>query len=72
MAQKRDGEWISNAWVMKAINLYFAVAEMHTIEAGPFEYNDKIPTKKDLAAEACVSCRLGPCVTGPSSSLASL
>jgi 2,3,4,5-tetrahydropyridine-2,6-dicarboxylate N-succinyltransferase len=35
---------------MKAINLYFAVAEMRTIEAGPFEYNDKIPTKKDLAA----------------------
>ena len=35
---------------MKAINLYFAVAEMQTIEAGPFEYHDKIPTKKDLAA----------------------
>jgi 2,3,4,5-tetrahydropyridine-2,6-dicarboxylate N-succinyltransferase len=35
---------------MKAINLYFAVAEMHTVEAGPFEYNDKIPTKRDLAA----------------------
>jgi 2,3,4,5-tetrahydropyridine-2,6-dicarboxylate N-succinyltransferase len=64
VAQKRDGEWRSNAWVMKAINLYFGVAEMHTIEAGPFEYNDKIPTKKDL-------CRLGPCVTGLSSSLAS-
>ena len=50
MAQKRDGEWRSNAWVMKAINLYFAAAEMRTIEVGPFEYNDKIPTKKDLAA----------------------
>ena len=35
---------------MKAINLYFGVAEMQTIEAGPFEYNDKIPTKKNLAA----------------------
>jgi 2,3,4,5-tetrahydropyridine-2,6-dicarboxylate N-succinyltransferase len=50
VAQKREGEWLSNAWVMKAINLYFAVAGMRTIEAGPFEYNDKIPTKKDLAA----------------------
>ena len=35
---------------MKAINLYFAVAEMRTIESGPFEYNDKIPTKRNLAA----------------------
>src|SRR5687767_2541812 len=49
VAQKRDGEWTSNAWVMKAINLYFAVAEMRTVESGPFEYHDKIPTKKNLA-----------------------
>ena len=50
VAQESGGEWRSNAWVMKAINLYFAVAEMQTIEVGPFEYHDKIPTKKDLAA----------------------
>jgi 2,3,4,5-tetrahydropyridine-2,6-dicarboxylate N-succinyltransferase len=50
VAQKRGGEWRSNAWVMKAINLYFAVADMQTTEVGPFEYHDKIPTKKDLAA----------------------
>ncbi len=49
VAQKDDGEWRSNAWVMKAINLYFAVAKMETVEAGPFEYHDKIPTKKNLA-----------------------
>src|ERR671916_233100 len=49
VAQKIGGEWRSNAWVMKAINLYFAVAEMRTVEAGPFEYHDKIPTKKNLA-----------------------
>jgi 2,3,4,5-tetrahydropyridine-2,6-dicarboxylate N-succinyltransferase len=49
VAQRVNGEWRSNAWVMKAINLYFAVAEMETIEVGPFEYHDKIPTKKDLA-----------------------
>ena len=35
---------------MKAIILYFAVAEMQTMEVGPFEYHDKIPIKKDLAA----------------------
>ena len=49
VAQKDEGEWRSNAWVMKAINLYFAVAGMETITAGPFEYHDKIPTKKNLA-----------------------
>jgi 2,3,4,5-tetrahydropyridine-2,6-dicarboxylate N-succinyltransferase len=49
VAEKRDGEWSSNAWVMKAINLYFAVAGMQTLSVGPFEYYDKIPTKKNLA-----------------------
>src|SRR3712207_7922482 len=34
---------------MKAINLYFAVAGMQTLSVGPFEYYDKIPTKKNLA-----------------------
>ena len=48
VAQKKSGEWRSNAWVMKAISLYFAVAAMETIEVGPFEYHDKIPTKKNL------------------------
>ena len=49
VAEKHGDEWASNAWVMKAINLYFSVAEMETIETGPFEYHDKIPTKKSLA-----------------------
>ena len=45
VAQKEDGEWRSNAWVMKAISLYFIVAGMETIEVGPFSYQDKIPLK---------------------------
>ena len=49
VAEQKDGDWFSNAWVMKAINLYFALAEMETIENGPFEYRDKIPTKRNLA-----------------------
>ena len=40
--------WEANAWVMKAISLYFGVAEMRKMTAGEFEYHDKIPTKKDL------------------------
>lgn len=49
VAEKNGGEWESNAWVMKAINLYFGVAQMETVHSGPFEYHDKIPTKKNLA-----------------------
>ncbi len=50
VAGRENGAWRSNAWVMKAISLYFTVAEMRTIYAGPFEYHDKIPTKKNLSA----------------------
>ncbi|MGH3086096.1 MAG: 2,3,4,5-tetrahydropyridine-2,6-dicarboxylate N-succinyltransferase [Rubrobacteraceae bacterium] len=49
VAEKKGDGWESNAWVMKAINLYFGVARMETIHAGPFEYHDRIPTKKNLA-----------------------
>ena len=49
VAQRENGQWRSNAWVMKAISLYFVVAEMRTSRAGPFEYHDKIPTKTNLA-----------------------
>jgi 2,3,4,5-tetrahydropyridine-2,6-dicarboxylate N-succinyltransferase len=49
VAERDDGDWRSNAWVMKAINLYFGIAEMQTVDVGPFEYHDKIPTKKNLA-----------------------
>ena len=49
VAERENGDWRSNSWVMKAINLYFGLAEMRTVEVGPFEYHDKIPTKKNLA-----------------------
>ncbi|HSN15044.1 MAG TPA: 2,3,4,5-tetrahydropyridine-2,6-dicarboxylate N-succinyltransferase [Anaeromyxobacteraceae bacterium] len=48
IAEKREGEWKVNAWLMQAVNLYFAVAGMETHEYGPFELRDKIPLKKDL------------------------
>ena len=50
VAEKVDGEWIVNEWVKEAILLYFRIQELTTMEAGPFEYHDKIPTKSDLAA----------------------
>jgi 2,3,4,5-tetrahydropyridine-2,6-dicarboxylate N-succinyltransferase len=44
-----DG-WKVNDWVKKAVILYFPTQKMVTIEAGPFEFYDKIPLKKNFEA----------------------
>ena len=49
VAEEVDGEWIVHAWVKEAILLYFRLASLETVSAGPFEYHDKIPTKRNLA-----------------------
>ncbi|MDQ6782430.1 MAG: 2,3,4,5-tetrahydropyridine-2,6-dicarboxylate N-succinyltransferase [Actinomycetota bacterium] len=38
-------------WTKQAILLLFKVSAMETIEAGPFEYADKIPLKRDFASQ---------------------
>jgi 2,3,4,5-tetrahydropyridine-2,6-dicarboxylate N-succinyltransferase len=48
VAEKKGGEWKVNAWIMQAVNLYFAVTGMETVDYGPFQARDKIPLKKDL------------------------
>jgi len=48
VAEKVDGEWKVNAWLMQAVNLYFAVQPMEVREYGPFQVRDKIPLKQDL------------------------
>ena len=48
VAEKVGGEWKVNAWLMQAVNLYFAVTGMEVQEYGPFQVRDKIPLKKDL------------------------
>lgn len=40
-----DGNWKVNEWVKKAVLLYFPIQGMKTMEAGQFEYYDKIPVK---------------------------
>ena len=50
VAEKVGSEWIVHSWVKEAILLYFAVAEMQVMEVGPFEFHDKIPLKRGLAA----------------------
>ena len=43
-----DG-WQVNEWVKKAVVLYFPIQKMQTLEAGIFEYHDKIPLKRNFA-----------------------
>jgi 2,3,4,5-tetrahydropyridine-2,6-dicarboxylate N-succinyltransferase len=49
VAEKKDGKWLVNEWIKKAVILYFPTRKMQTIEAGPFEFHDKIPLKKEFA-----------------------
>ncbi|MFJ1329267.1 2,3,4,5-tetrahydropyridine-2,6-dicarboxylate N-succinyltransferase [Capnocytophaga canimorsus] len=46
VAQPTAGGWQVNQWVKKAVVLYFPIQKMETLEAGIFEYHDKIPLKK--------------------------
>ena len=41
---------VVNEWVKLAILMWFRVQEMQIIEAGPFEYVDKLPLKKGYKA----------------------
>ena len=45
-----DG-WQVNEWVKKAVVLYFPIQKMETLEAGIFEYHDKMPLKTDYEAQ---------------------
>ncbi|MEH6680947.1 MAG: 2,3,4,5-tetrahydropyridine-2,6-dicarboxylate N-succinyltransferase [Sediminicola sp.] len=41
----KDG-WQINEWVKKAVVMYFPIQKMETLEAGIFEYHDKMPLKR--------------------------
>ena len=45
-----NGEWQVESWVKKAVLLYFPLCGMQTTEAGPMEYWDKIPLKRNHEA----------------------
>jgi len=51
VAEPKDGSWQVNEWVKKAVVLFFPISKMETIEVGPFEFHDKIPLKKNYAAQ---------------------
>lgn len=45
-AEPTENGWQVNEWVKKAVVLYFPIQKMETLEAGIFEYHDKIPLKQ--------------------------
>ncbi|MBM3939012.1 MAG: 2,3,4,5-tetrahydropyridine-2,6-dicarboxylate N-succinyltransferase, partial [Sphingomonadales bacterium] len=44
-----DGNWQVNDWIKKAVILYFPTRNMETFHAGPMEFHDKMPLKKNYA-----------------------
>ena len=46
VAEPTANGWQVNEWVKKAVVLYFPIQKMETLEAGIFEYHDKIPLKR--------------------------
>ena len=49
IAEKREGEWVVNEWLKRAVLLSFRQRQMETIQVGPFEYHDKVPLKRNYA-----------------------
>ena len=48
VAEPIQNDWIVNEWIKKAVVLYFPIQKMETLEAGIFEYHDKIPLKRNF------------------------
>ena len=46
VAEPVNDGWQVNEWIKKAVVLYFPIQKMETLEAGIFEYHDKIPLKR--------------------------
>jgi len=49
VAEPTNDGWQVNEWIKKAVVLYFPIQKMETLEAGIFEYHDKIPLKRGYA-----------------------
>ncbi|TAI49386.1 2,3,4,5-tetrahydropyridine-2,6-dicarboxylate N-succinyltransferase [Flagellimonas allohymeniacidonis] len=45
-AEPTENGWQINEWVKKGVVLYFPIQKMEVLEAGIFEYHDKIPLKR--------------------------
>ena len=51
VAEPSGDGWKVNEWVKKAVILFFPLRKMEVTEAGPLEFHDKIPLKRDYASQ---------------------
>ena len=51
VAQPTGDEWVVNEWIKKAVIMYFPIRKMEVTEAGPLEFHDKIPLKRNYAGQ---------------------
>lgn len=49
VAEPTENGWQVNEWVKKAVVMYFPIQKMETLEAGVFEYHDKMLLKRNYA-----------------------
>src|ERR1700736_5110233 len=52
VAEPRDGHWVVNEWLKKAVLLYFRSHDNRVMDAGYTRFYDKVPLKYDQATEA--------------------
>jgi 2,3,4,5-tetrahydropyridine-2,6-dicarboxylate N-succinyltransferase len=52
VAEKRDGRWIVNQWLKKAVLLYFRTHDSAVVDAGYARFYDKVPLKYSGTSEA--------------------
>lgn len=63
VAEQRDGQWVVNQWLKKAVLLYFRLHDNSVIEGAETRYFDKVPAKfssYDAAAFQAQGARVVP------------
>ncbi|MCK4950301.1 MAG: 2,3,4,5-tetrahydropyridine-2,6-dicarboxylate N-succinyltransferase, partial [Gammaproteobacteria bacterium] len=45
VAEKKDGDWVVNQWLKKAVLLYFRIEDNVFLKGGFANYYDKVPSK---------------------------
>ncbi|HVY83383.1 MAG TPA: 2,3,4,5-tetrahydropyridine-2,6-dicarboxylate N-succinyltransferase [Steroidobacteraceae bacterium] len=52
VAEKKNGQWVVNEWLKKAVLLHFRTHDNRVIDAGYTRFYDKVPLKYENATEA--------------------
>ncbi len=56
VAERRDGRWVVNEWLKKAVLLYFRARENSVVDAGYTRFYDKVPLKYAAATAEQLRC----------------